>query len=76
MHCFQTTIHFISYLLGCFGSTATRTIGVASKLRGMNGGHAGDVDNVADLRTNSSKPPMPNKMTKHIKRSVKVLIHL
>lgn len=49
---------------------------MASKLRGMNGGHAGDVDNVADLRTNSSKPPMPNKMTKHIKRSVKVLIHL
>lgn len=47
-------------LLGCFGSTATRTIGVASKLRGVNGGQAGDVDSVADFSTKSCRPPIPN----------------
>lgn len=48
-------------LLGCLGSTATRTIGVASKLRGVNGGQAGDVDSVADLSTKSCRPPIPNR---------------
>lgn len=48
-------------LLGCLGSTATRTIGVASKLRGVNGGQAGDVDSVADFSTKSCRPPIPNR---------------
>lgn len=48
-------------LLGCFGSTATRTIGVASKLRGVNGGQAGDEDSVADFSTNSCSPPIPKR---------------
>lgn len=40
-------------LLGCFGSIATLTIGVASKLRGMNGGQDGEVHSVADFSTKS-----------------------
>lgn len=48
-------------LLGCFGSIATRTIGVASKFSGVNGGQAGDDDSVADLSTKSCNPPIPER---------------
>lgn len=37
-------------ILGCLGSMATRTMGVASKLSGVNGGQAGEVDRVADFK--------------------------
>lgn len=37
-------------ILGCLGSMATRTMGVASKLSGVKGGQAGEVDRVADFR--------------------------
>lgn len=60
-----------SSLLGCFGSTATRTIGVASKLRGVNGGQAGDVDSVADFSTKSCRPPIPNRYWRKKKRQNK-----
>jgi len=58
-------------LLGCFGSTATRTIGVASKLRGVNGGQAGDVESVADFSTKSCRPPIPNRNLKKEKQNNK-----
>lgn len=48
-------------LLGCLGSTATRTMGEASKLSGVKGGQAGEVDKVADFKTLSSRPPIPGK---------------
>jgi len=47
------------HVLGCLGSIATLTMGVASKLIGVKGGQAGDVEMVADLRMNSSMPPIP-----------------
>lgn len=47
-------------LLGCLGSMATRTMGVASKLSGVKGGQAGDVDRVADFKMYSSRPPIPD----------------
>lgn len=40
---------------------ATRTMGVASKLSGVKGGQAGAVDSVADFKTNSSSPPIPER---------------
>lgn len=40
---------------------ATRTMGVASKLSGVNGGQAGAVDSVADFKTYSSSPPIPER---------------
>lgn len=40
---------------------ATRTMGVASKLRGMKGGRAGEVERVADFNTHSSRPPIPRE---------------
>ena len=49
------------HLLGCLGSMATRTMGVASKLSGMKGGQAGEVEMVADFSTKSSRPPIPAK---------------
>lgn len=36
-------------------------MGVASKLRGVKGGHAAEVEMVADFRINSSIPPIPAK---------------
>ncbi|KAF3833348.1 hypothetical protein F7725_027013 [Dissostichus mawsoni] len=48
-------------LLGCLGSMATRTMGMASMLRGMKGGQAGEVDRVADFKTHSSRPPIPEE---------------
>lgn len=47
------------YILGCLGSIATLTMGVASKLSGVKGGHAAEVEMVADFRINSSIPPIP-----------------
>ena len=38
---------------------ATRTMGVASKWSGVNGGHAAVVETVADFRIKSSSPPIP-----------------
>lgn len=38
-------------LLGCLGSMATRTMGVASKLSGVKGEQAGVDDSVADFKT-------------------------
>jgi len=46
-------------LLMLRGSMATRTIGVASWCMSVNAGHATVLDNAADLRTWSSKPPIP-----------------
>lgn len=75
--CIATTLnlHYHSHsplnLLGCFGSTATRTIGVASKLRGVNGGQAGDVDSVADFSTKSCRPPIPNRNWKKKSKTTK-----
>lgn len=40
---------------------ATRTMGVASKLSGVKGGQAGDVDRVADFKMYSSRPPIPDR---------------
>lgn len=40
---------------------ATRTMGVASMLMGVKGGHAGETDSVADFRTKSSRPPIPEE---------------
>lgn len=40
---------------------ATLTMGVASKLSGVKGGQAGEVDSVADFKTNSSSPPIPER---------------
>lgn len=48
-------------LLGCLGSMATRTMGVASKLSGVKGEQAGVEDRVADFRTCSSRPPIPER---------------
>lgn len=48
-------------LLGCLGSMATRTMGVASKLSGVKGEQAGEVDRVADFKTHSSRPPIPDR---------------
>lgn len=39
---------------------ATRTMGVASKLSGVKGEQAGVDDSVADFRTWSSRPPIPD----------------
>lgn len=39
---------------------ATRTIGVASKLSGVNGQQAGEVERAADFRTHPSRPPIPD----------------
>lgn len=50
----------IQDLLGCLGSIAIRTMGVASKLSGMKGEQAGVVDKVADFKTESSRPPIPD----------------
>lgn len=38
-------------------------MGVASKLSGVNGGHAAEVEMVADFRINSSMPPIPVEAT-------------
>lgn len=58
-------------LLGCWGSMATRTMGVASKLSGVKGGQAGLVDRVADFKTHSSRPPIPDrKRQKVIKKNI------
>lgn len=38
---------------------ATRTIGVASKLSGVKGQQAGEVERVADFNTFPSRPPIP-----------------
>lgn len=48
-----------SVLLGCLGSTATLTMGAASKLSGMNGGQQGMLQRVADFSTKSWRPPIP-----------------
>ena len=45
--------------LGCVGSTATRTMGKASRFRGKNGGQTAVEESVADFNTCSSKPPIP-----------------
>lgn len=50
-----------NHLLGCLGSTATRTMGVASKCRAVKGGQAGDVERVADFKMHSSRPPIPRR---------------
>jgi len=34
-------------------------MGVASKLSGVKGGQAGEIDRVADFKTHSSSPPIP-----------------
>ena len=57
------------HLLGCLGSMATRTMGVASKLRGVKGGQAGEVEMVADLSTKSSRPPIPEREQKRARES-------
>lgn len=51
-------------LLGCLGSIATRTMGVASKLSGVKGEQAGEVDKVADFKMHFSRPPIPDKRGK------------
>lgn len=38
-------------------------MGVASKLRGVKGGHAAEVEMVADFKINSSIPPIPVEAT-------------
>lgn len=52
------------FLLGCLGSTATLTMGVASKLSGMNGGQEGKLHRVADFSTKSWRPPIPARRKK------------
>lgn len=59
MPCISESKFMFKYLLGCLGSMATRTIGVASKLRGVKGQQAGEVERVADFKTFSSRPPIP-----------------
>lgn len=44
---------------GFFGSTATLTIGLASKCISVKAGHATVLDRVADFRMCSSRPPIP-----------------
>lgn len=76
LHCYHIEFAlpspFSLNLLGCLGSTATRTIGVASKLRGVNGGQAGDVDSVADFSTKSCRPPIPNGNWKKKSKTTKI----
>lgn len=45
------TVTVMRALLGCLGSMATRTMGVASKLSGVKGEQAGVDDSVADFKT-------------------------
>ena len=65
----NVSIHYVSAWLnvpGCLGSIATRTIGDASKFTGVKGGQAKDIDRVADFKTQSSKPPIPERQHKSI----------
>jgi len=48
----------------CFGSTATRMIGVAIALTSVNGGQAKVVDRVALFKIYCSKLPAPDKKNK------------
>lgn len=46
-------------ILNNFGSTANLIIGALSLERALNGGHDIVVDNVADFKTCSSRPAIP-----------------
>ena len=47
------------YILACFGSKATLTMGEASKYRSVKAGQATVLDTVADFKIWSSNPPIP-----------------